>query len=196
MKKGLIILWLYLLSFRVAYAGDFIIGTIASWAPESKDIPLEICYNAKYNDYYPSRIFEIDHREKKYIVYNLHVVYLDSCSNPKIKTVKVKIPKEFKGVCCHVSSKELVYSFHSKGRGIMVSVPAIESDTLSKYTCSVLYSHPLNELSYRLRYMSPHDMELKEKRYMGIVQSSSYTLYYYNFSRRQTEMFEGFLTFE
>ena len=94
--------------------------------PEYKNAPLKICYNSRHNDYYPSRIFDIDHREGKYIVYNLYVVYLDSCSIPKLKTVKVKIPKEFKGIRCHVDSRELVYVFFAKNREIDVSVPAIE----------------------------------------------------------------------
>jgi hypothetical protein len=193
MKKGLIILWLYLLSFQVAYAGDFIIGTVANKSSEIKLNPLKICYNAKFNDYYPSRIFEIDHSEGKYIVYNLHVVYLDSCSIPRLKTIQAKIPKEFKGVCCHVDSKELVYYFLSKGREIIVSVPANEKDTLTQYACNLLYSYPLKEPRLYRLVNSLRERKIREKRYIGVRQSTSYTLYYYNFTRRQKDDFEDTL---
>ena len=195
MKKIIFLFWLCLLSFPVVYAGDFIIGTIANRPPESELKPLTICYNDKFNDYYPSRIFDIDHKEGKYIVYNLHVVYLDSCSTPRLKTIQVKIPKEFKGLCCHVDSKELVYSFLSKGREIIVSVPAIEKDTLTNYACNVLYSYPMKEPKlYRLVNSLSRKREIRENRYMGVRQNSSYTLYYYNFSRKQKEELEETLT--
>ena len=195
MKKIFFLFWLCLSSFPVLYAGDFIIAPIANSPSESKLKPLTICYYAKFNDYYPSRIFDIDHKEGKYVIYNLHVVYLDSCSTPKLKTVQVKIPKEFKGICCHVDSKELVYSFQSKGREIIVSVPAIEKDTLTNYACNVLYSYPLKEPRlYRLAYTLSRKREIRENRYMGVRQSSSYTLYYYNFSRKQKEELEETLT--
>lgn len=191
MRKLVCILALHILALHMIYAGDFIIGTVANKSPESKSNPLKICYNAKFNDYYPSRIFEIDHNEGKYIVYNLHVVYLDSCSIPTLKTVKAKVPKDFKPFCCHVDSKELVYSFLSKGREIIVSVPAIEKDTLTKYACSMLYSYPLTEPKlYRLVNSLSREREFRENRYIGVRQSTSYTLYYYNFTRRQKEEFE------
>ena len=195
MKKIFFLFWLCLLSFPMVYAGDFIIAPIANSISESKLKPLTICYYAKFNDYYPSRIFDIDHKEEKYIVYNLHVIFLDSCSTPRLKTVQVKIPKEFKGICCHVDSKELVYSFLSKGREIIVSVPAIEKDTLTNYACNVLYSYPLKEPRlFRLAYTLSRKREIRENRYMGVSQSSSYTLYYYNFSRKQKEELEETLT--
>ena len=192
MKKILYILWLCLLSSQVAFAGDFVIGRLKKELPEYKNAPLKICYNSKHSDYYPSRIFDIDHREGKYIVYNLHVVYLDSCSTPKLKTVKVKIPKEFKGIRCHVDSKELVYVFFAKNREIDVSVPAIEKDTLGKYAYSNLYKYPLeNPIIYKLIYM--REKESKDNRYFGIRQSASYTLFYYNFTLRQRNRYEDVL---
>lgn len=195
MKKIFFLFWLCLLSFPMVYAGDFIIAPIANSIPESQLKPLTISYDAKFNDYYPSRIFDIDHKEEKYIVYNLHVVFLDSCSTPRLKTVQVKIPKEFKGICCHVDSKELVYSFLSKGREIIVSVPAIEKDTLTNYACNVLYSYPMKEPKlYRLVNSLSREREIRENRYMGVRQNSSYTLYYYNFSRKQKEELEETLT--
>lgn len=191
MRKLTCILGLCILTFQMVYAGDFIIGTIANKPPESKFDSLKICYNAKFNDYYPSRIFEIDHNEGSYIVYNLHVVYLDSCSIPRLKTIQAKIPKEFKGLCCHVDSKELVYSFLSKGREIIVAIPATEKDTLSQYACNILYSYPLKEPKlYRLVNSLSREREIREKRYIGVRQSPSYTLYYYNFTRRQKNEFE------
>ena len=193
MRQAFFIFWLCILSFQKVYAGDFIIGIIANTPPESKSTPLKICYNAKFNDYYPSRIFEIDHSEGRFIVYNLHVVYLDSCSIPKLKTIQTKIPKEFKGVCCHVDSKELVYSFLSKEREILVSVPAIEKDTLTKYAYNTLYAYPSEDPKlYRLVNNGgiPRKKEIREKRYIGVRQTPAYTLYYYNFSRKQKDEFE------
>lgn len=194
MRKSVCILGLSILIFQMVYAGDFVIGTVANKSLGNESDPLKICYNAKFNDYYPSRIFEIDHKEGRYIVYNLHVVYLDSCSIPKLKTIQAKIPQEFKGVCCHVDSKELVYSFLSKGREIIVSVPAIEKDTLTQYACNLLYSYPLKEPKlYRLVNTLSREREIREKCYMGVWQSTSYTLYYYNFTRRQKDEFEDTL---
>ena len=191
MRRLVFILGFCILALHMVYAGDFIIGTVANKSSESRLNPLKICYNAKFNDYYPSRIFEIDHNEGNYIVYNLHVVYLDSCLIPKLKTIHAKIPKEFKGYCCHVDSKELVYSFLSKEREIIVSVPTIEKDTLTKYACSMLYSYSLKEPKlYRLVNTLSREREIRENRYIGVRQNSSYTRYYYNFTRKQKEEFE------
>ena len=183
MKRMSLLLVLYIMSFQIVNAGDFIIGTIEKRANVS-DTPLTICYYEKYRDYYPSRIFDIDHEEDRYIVYNLHVVYIDSCSTPRLKSVQVIIPKEFKGVCCSVDSKELVYSFVSGKREILVSIPAIEKDTLTKYAYNVLYTYPFNEPKlYTLVHSLSRENELRENRYVGVIQNTSYTLYYYNFNR-------------
>lgn len=191
--KRFLLYWLCLLSFQVVYAGDFVIGRLKKELPEFKNAPLEICYNSKHSDYYPSRIFDIDHREGKYIVYNLHVVYLDSCSTPKLKTVKVKIPKEFKGIHCRVDSKKLVYVFVSKKREIDVFVPTIGKDTLNKYSFSFYYP----EISDNRNFFKNVSIPLCEKaefdRYIGAWQTSSYRLFYYNFNRRQKERYEDAL---
>ena len=189
MKKNIIItlFMCVLFSSQELFAiGDFFIAPIAN--KSHNNIPLKICYDEKYHDYYPSRIFDIDHREGAFIVYNLYVVYLDSLTTPMLKTIQVKIPKEFKGVRCRVGSEELVYSFQTKKSEILVYIPAIEKDTLTKYECNMLYSYSLNEPKlYRLVNNMPRGMEIQENRYIGASQNTSFILYYYNFTRRQKE---------
>ena len=49
MKRMSLLLVLYIMSFQIVNAGDFIIGTIEKRANVS-DTPLTICYYEKYRD--------------------------------------------------------------------------------------------------------------------------------------------------
>lgn len=186
--RNLIILLMSLLFVQNTFAsGWLVIGKVTGKHVNVEDAPLKICYDYKYDVYHPSRIFDINHIESKYVVYDLHIVYTDSCSEVKLKTVQVKIPKKFKGICCYASSERLVYSFKAGKREIAVSIPAIEQDTLKRLVYSEFNSYPSDSM---LKYRVPRVLPVMYERYMGVMQTNSYTLYYYNFSRRQKEILE------
>lgn len=167
--------------------GDFFVAPLT----QTYKAPLKINYREDYNVYYPSPIFDIDRYEDEFIVYNLHSVYLDSCSTPRLKTFQVKIPKEFKGTRCRVGSSELTYSFQTKKCEILVYIPAVEKGTLNNYECSLLYSYSPNQPNlYESIKMLPLMYKIKENRYIGVKQTHSYSIYYYNFSKKQRKKFE------
>lgn len=167
--------------------GDFFVAPLH----QTNKAPLKINYREDYNVYYPSPIFDIDRYEYEFIVYNLHSVYLDSCSFPRLKTFQVRIPKEFKGVRCRVGSSELTYSFQTKKCEILVYIPAVEKGTLNNYECSLLYSFSQDQSNlYESIKMLPISYKIKENRYIGVKQTHSYAIYYYNFNKKLKKKFE------
>lgn len=133
----LFFIFLCSLSIQLSYA-QFHIGKIAN--SNSPLPPLKIQH---YRDsYYPSRVFDLVRVEGKYRIYNIHIVYLDSTSTQKLRTAQVKIPKKFKETDCFVNPNSIRYTFKNKSRRIIVTAPAIEQDSLAKYSHSVLYTYP------------------------------------------------------
>jgi hypothetical protein len=195
MKKYIICIILYLISIKSAFGGDFIVGNLTNNLTEGKS-PLEIFCEPRFNDYYPSRLIDIERSERNYVVYNLHIVYLDFSSIPQIKTVQAIIPKEFTIENCHVGSDQFEFYFLTKRKEIIVSIPSVKNDTL----CDYEHSLRLTPLNYSLPEI-PGIMTYErykpfiDNRYIGIRQCGAYTLYYYNLKRKQKELYEKCLDF-
>jgi len=190
MKKYIICIIFYLISIESALGGDFVIVNLANNLSKEKS-PLEIFRNPRYNDYYPSRLIDIERSERNYVVYNLHIAYLDSSFIPQIKTVQAIIPKEFTIDNCHVSSDHFEFYFLTKRKEIIVSIPSVKKDTL----CDYKHSLRLPPLNYSLPEI-PGIMAYErykpfiDNRYIGIRQCGAYTLYYYNLQHKQKELYE------
>lgn len=195
MKKYIICIILYLISIKSAFGGDFIVGNLTNNLTKGKS-PLEIFCEPRFNDYYPSRLIDIERSERNYVVYNLHIVYLDFSSIPQIKTVQAIIPKEFTIENCHVGSDQFEFYFLTKRKEIIVSIPSVKNDTL----CDYEHSLRLTPLNYSLPEI-PDIMTYErykpfiDNRYIGIRQCGAYTLYYYNLKRKQKELYEKCLDF-
>lgn len=190
MKKCILCLVFCFASIMSALGGDFIIGNLTNNLAK-KQYPLQISCHPMHNDYYPSRLIDIERNEGKYVVYNLHIAYLDSTSFPHIKTVQAKIPKEFKIDNCHVSSNCFEFYFLTNKKEIIVSIPAVKNDTLSSYQ----HSLRLTPSNYSLPEIPDIMMYERYKpfidgRYIGLRQCRAYTLYYYNLRRKQQEQYE------
>lgn len=182
----LFFIFLCSLSIQLSYA-QFHIGKIAN--SNSPLPPLKIQH---YRDlYYPSRVFDLVRVEGKYRIYNIHIVYLDSTSTPKLRTVQVKIPKKFKETDCFVNPNSIRYTFKNKSRRIIVTAPAIEQDSLAKYSHSVLYTYPFDFSKYQ--WINEYTGNYDENRYIGGIQSGSLHVFFCNFKRKQKEEFEDTL---
>ena len=129
--------------------------------------------------------------EGKYRIYNIHIVYLDSTSTPKLRTVQVKIPKKFKESDCFVNPNSIRYTFKNKSRRIIVTAPAIEQDSLAKYPHSILYTYPFDFSKYQ--WINEYTGNYDENRYIGAIQSGSLHVFFCNFKRKQKEKFEDTL---
>ena len=190
MKKHILCIVFCFISIVSALGGDFIIVNLTNNLSK-KQSPLQISCNPRYNDYYPSRLIDIEGNEGKYVVYNLHIAYLDSTSFPRIKTVQAKIPKEFKIENCHVSSDCFEFYFLTNKKEIIVSIPAVKNDTLSSYQHSLRLT-PLNYSLPEIPCIMANERykPFIDGRYIGVRQCRAYTLYYYNLRRKQQEQYK------
>lgn len=191
MMKVLFITILYAISFKIALYGGIIIGTINDIAIDFVDSPVVIC-SGNENLYYPSRVIDAEKIKRNYVIYNLHIAYLDSCSNPQIKTIQVPIPTDLHFVQCAVGS-EYEYYFEGDERFVIVIVPATASDTLSSYFYSDLFQNTRKGQETKLLKGNYQKGRVRPNYYVGALQTGAYTLSYFNFNKKQNNQYKKIL---
>lgn len=177
----LFFIFLCSLSIQLSYA-QFHIGKIANSNSPLRPLKFNIIEIRTIHQ----EFFDLVHVEGKYRIYNIHIVYLDSTSTPKLRTVQVKIPKKFKETDCFVNPNSIRYTFKNKSRRIIVTAPAIEQDSLAKYSHSVLYTYPFDFSKYQ--WINEYTGNYDENRYIGAIQSGSLHVFFCNFKRKQKKI--------